>query len=190
MYRYDIDYQTTGNNSQCLLPLQGKVCSPELSKQHSYTHKMPGFAQTSFPQPDTPIGFKFYCQNLRGRSIQPSKYETSNRCRLNDGPPSLIPARHQIIIGSTSSVCWGNIHIRQTEVNNRTCACVQVHMRRTYLCIGGSSSYTITIKQIVRFQERMHLEKIQVNKIKNGRLSAIIHLDRPDIAEYHENRSR
>ena len=43
-------------------------------------------------------------------------------------------------------------------------------------------SYTITIKQIVRFQERMHLEKFQVDKIKNGRLSAIIHLDRPDIA--------
>ena len=50
--------------------------------------------------------------------------------------------------------------------------------------------YIITIKQIVRFQERMHLEKFQVDKIKNGRLSAIIHLDRPDIAEYHENRSR
>ena len=48
--------------------------------------------------------------------------------------------------------------------------------------------YTITIKQIVRFQERMHLEKFQVDKIKNGRLSAIIHLDRPDIAEYQENR--
>ena len=30
----------------------------------------------------------------------------------------------------------------------------------------------------------------RVDKIKNGRLSAIIHLDRPDIAEYHENRSR
>ena len=30
----------------------------------------------------------------------------------------------------------------------------------------------------------MHLEKFQVDKIKNGRLSAIIHLDRPDIAEY------
>ena len=36
----------------------------------------------------------------------------------------------------------------------------------------------------------MHLEKFQVHKIQNGRLSAIIHLDRPDIAEYHENRSR
>ena len=50
--------------------------------------------------------------------------------------------------------------------------------------------YTITIKQILRFQERMHLEKFQVDKIQNGRLSAIIHLDRPDIADYHENRSR
>ena len=36
----------------------------------------------------------------------------------------------------------------------------------------------------------MHLEKFEVNKIQNGRLSAIIHLDRPDIVEYHENRSR
>ena len=51
-------------------------------------------------------------------------------------------------------------------------------------------SYTITIKQIVRFQERMHLEKFQGDKIQNGRLSAIIYLDRPDIAEYHENCSR
>ena len=54
----------------------------------------------------------------------------------------------------------------------------------------AQDSYIITIKQIVRFQERMHLEKLQVDKIKNGHLSAIIHLDRPDIAEYHENRSR
>ena len=54
----------------------------------------------------------------------------------------------------------------------------------------AQDSYTITIKQILRFQERMHLEKFQVDEIKNGRLSAIIHLDRPDIAEYHKNRSR
>ena len=46
------------------------------------------------------------------------------------------------------------------------------------------------MNQIVRFQERMHLEKFQVDKIKNGCLSAIIHSDRVDIAEYHENRSR
>ena len=54
----------------------------------------------------------------------------------------------------------------------------------------AQDSYTITIKQIVRFQERMHREKFQVNKIQNGRPSTIIHLDRPDIAEYHENRLR
>ena len=36
----------------------------------------------------------------------------------------------------------------------------------------------------------MHLEKFEIDKIQNGRLSAIIHLDRPDIVEYHENRSR
>ena len=54
----------------------------------------------------------------------------------------------------------------------------------------AQDSYTITIKQIVSFQERMHLKIIQVDKIQNGRLLAIIHLDRPHIAEYHENRSR
>ena len=31
----------------------------------------------------------------------------------------------------------------------------------------------------------MHLEKFQVDKIQNYRLSAIIYLDRPDIVEYH-----
>ena len=36
----------------------------------------------------------------------------------------------------------------------------------------------------------MHLEKFQVDKIQNGRLSAMIHLDRPAFMEYHENRSR
>ena len=36
----------------------------------------------------------------------------------------------------------------------------------------------------------MHLEKFQIDKIYNGRLSGIIDLDRPDTAEYHENRSR
>ena len=46
--------------------------------------------------------------------------------------------------------------------------------------------YTTTIKQIVSFQERMHLKKIQLDKIQNGRLSAIIHLNRPRIAEYHD----
>ena len=36
-------------------------------------------------------------------------------------------------------------------------------------------SWTITIKQNVRLQERMHLEKNWLNQIQNGRLSAIIH---------------
>ena len=47
----------------------------------------------------------------------------------------------------------------------------------------AQDSYTITIKQIVRFQERMHLEKFQVDQIQNCRPSAITHLDRPDIAD-------
>ena len=46
---------------------------------------------------------------------------------------------------------------------------------------SAQDSYTITIKQIVRFQERMHFEKIKLDQIQNGRLSASIHLDRPDI---------
>ena len=54
----------------------------------------------------------------------------------------------------------------------------------------AQDSYTITIKQIVRFYDKMHFEKFQLDQIQNGRLSAIIHLDRPHIAEYHENRSR
>ena len=45
----------------------------------------------------------------------------------------------------------------------------------------AQDSYTITIKQIVRFQERMHFEKNQLDQVKNGRLLAIIHLDKPDI---------
>ena len=35
--------------------------------------------------------------------------------------------------------------------------------------------YTITIKQIVRLQERMYFEKIHSVKVQNGRQSAIIH---------------
>ena len=50
----------------------------------------------------------------------------------------------------------------------------------------AQDSYIITIKQILRFQERMHLEKFQLDQIQNGCLSAILHLDRPDTAEYHE----
>ena len=35
--------------------------------------------------------------------------------------------------------------------------------------------YIINIKQIVRLQERMHFEKIQLVQVQNGRQSAIIH---------------
>ena len=35
--------------------------------------------------------------------------------------------------------------------------------------------YTITIKQIVRLQESLHFEKIQLVQVQNGRQSAIIH---------------
>ena len=45
----------------------------------------------------------------------------------------------------------------------------------------AQDSCTITIKQIVRFQERMYLEKNNLDQIQNGWLSAIIYLDRPDI---------
>ena len=41
----------------------------------------------------------------------------------------------------------------------------------------AQDSYTITIKQIVRFQERMHFEKFQLSQVQNGRLLAIIHLN-------------
>ena len=44
----------------------------------------------------------------------------------------------------------------------------------------AQDSYTITIKQIVRFQERMYFEKIPLDQVQNGRLLAIIQLDRPD----------
>ena len=37
------------------------------------------------------------------------------------------------------------------------------------------------MKQIVRFQERMHLEKILLDQIQNGLLSAIIHFHMGDI---------
>ena len=39
----------------------------------------------------------------------------------------------------------------------------------------AQDGYPITTKQIVSFQERMHLKKFHVDKIQNGRLSAIIH---------------
>ena len=45
----------------------------------------------------------------------------------------------------------------------------------------AQDSYTTTIKQIARFQERMHFEKFQLKQIQNGRLSATIHFHMADI---------
>ena len=45
----------------------------------------------------------------------------------------------------------------------------------------AQDSYTINIKQIVRFQGRMHPENFQLRKIQNVWQSAIINFDRPDI---------
>ena len=36
-------------------------------------------------------------------------------------------------------------------------------------------SYTIIMKQIVRFQERVYFEKFQLDQVQNGRQSSIIH---------------
>ena len=41
--------------------------------------------------------------------------------------------------------------------------------------------YCRPIEQNVRFQERMYLEKIRLDQIQNGRLSAIIHFHMADI---------
>ena len=48
--------------------------------------------------------------------------------------------------------------------------------------------YTITIKQIVRLQERMHFEKNQLVQVQNGRQSAIIHFHMA--GRYLVNRAR
>ena len=38
----------------------------------------------------------------------------------------------------------------------------------------AQDSYTITMKQIVRFQEWMHFENFQLDQVQNGRQSAIL----------------
>ena len=41
--------------------------------------------------------------------------------------------------------------------------------------------YATTLKQNVTFQGKIHPEKLKHNRIQNGRLSAIIHLNMPYI---------
>ena len=53
-----------------------------------------------------------------------------------------------------------------------------IHLDRPYIVEYMKTAqdiYTITIKQIVRFQEGMHFGKIQLVQVQNGRQSAIIH---------------
>ena len=45
----------------------------------------------------------------------------------------------------------------------------------------AQDSYTITIKENVRFQEKMHPEKVWPDQIQNGRLSASIYFHMPAI---------
>ena len=42
-------------------------------------------------------------------------------------------------------------------------------------------SWTITLKQNVRFQGGLWFEKIKLDQFQNGRLSAIINFNMPDI---------
>ena len=73
-------------------------------------------------------------------------------------------------------------HIDKIQ-NGRLSAIIQLDGPRIAIYHENRSRwlYTITIKQIVRFQERMRFEKIQLDQIQNGRLLAIIHLNRSDI---------
>ena len=57
--------------------------------------------------------------------------------------------------------------------NGRLSATIYFHTADIWWTV--LDSWTITIKQNVRFQERMHLEKNWLDQTQNGRLSAIIH---------------
>ena len=45
----------------------------------------------------------------------------------------------------------------------------------------AQNSYTITIKQNMRFQGRMHPDKFRLDQIQNGCLSAIIYFQMSDV---------
>ena len=73
------------------------------------------------------------------------------------------------------------MHLEKFQVNeiqNGRLSAI-IHLDRPdiveYIMKTAQDIYTITIKQIVRFQERMHFEKIQLVQVQNGRQSAIIH---------------
>ena len=89
MHRYDINYQTTGNNSQCWLPLQGKVCSPELSEQHLYTlTKCLVLHRHRSPNLILQLDFNFNVKICTAGRHNP----VNTRCRTDAG---LMTARHR-----------------------------------------------------------------------------------------------
>ena len=69
------------------------------------------------------------------------------------------------------------MHLEKFEVdkiqNGRLSAII--HLDRWNIMKTAQDIYTITIKQIVRLQEKMHFEKNQLVQVQNGRQSAIIH---------------
>ena len=72
------------------------------------------------------------------------------------------------------------MHLEKFQVDNFKMAAHRPLFTSTGLILWSimktaQDIYTITIKQIVRFQERMHFEKIQLVQVQNGRQSAIIH---------------
>ena len=78
------------------------------------------------------------------------------------------------------------MHLKKFQVDKFIMAAYRPLFTSTGLILRNimetaQDSYTITIKPIVRFQERMYFEKFQLDQVQNGRLLAIIHLDRPDI---------
>ena len=73
------------------------------------------------------------------------------------------------------------MHLEKFEVDKIQMAAYQPLFTSTGLILWSimktaQDIYTITIKQIVRLQERMHFEKIQLVQVQNGRQSAIIHI--------------
>ena len=72
------------------------------------------------------------------------------------------------------------MHLEKVEVDKIKMAAYQPLFTSAGLILWNimktaQDIYTITIKQIVRLQERMHFEKIQLVQVQNGRQSAIIH---------------
>ena len=70
------------------------------------------------------------------------------------------------------------IDLKQIQ-NGRLSAIIQFHMADMWYTVPDGK--TITIKQNVRIQERMHYENFYLDQIQNGRLSTIIHFHMPNI---------